>query len=190
MVVLSVGLCPHPSTAELAKRLGIEVNSYGYCASDPLDLVATSRPGIYVCGVAQGPKDIPDAVQQGSSAAASATALLGEARGSLISEPPQYIQRDVAGETPRIGVFICHCGINIAGVVNVEAVASYAETLPNVAYAARSMFACSTDHQTEIKRVIDEYRLNRVIVASCTPRTHEPLVPQHPQGRWLEPVPV
>ena len=175
MVVLSVGLCEHPSTAKLAKSLGVELNSYGFCASDKLDLVATSRPGIYVCGAAQGPKDIPDTVQQGSSAAASATALLAEARGSLISEPPLYTQRDVTGETPRIGVFVCHCGINIAGTVDVEAVASYAATLPNVAYAARSMFACSTDHQLEIKRVIEEQRLNRIIVASCTPRTHEPL---------------
>jgi heterodisulfide reductase subunit A-like polyferredoxin len=137
--------------------------------------VATSRPGVYVCGVAQGPKDIPDTVQQGSSAAGCATALLAEARGSMITPPPQYAERDVVGEAPRIAVFVCHCGINIAGVVDVEAVAAYARTLPDVAFASNCLFACSTDQQKEIKRVIEEQGINRVIVASCTPRTHEPL---------------
>jgi heterodisulfide reductase subunit A-like polyferredoxin len=175
MVVLSVGLCAHPSTGQLAKTLGIELNPFGFCSSDPMDLVATSKPGVFVCGVSQGPKDIPDTVQQGSSAAACATALLADARGTMISPPPVYEERDITGEKPRIGVFICHCGINIAGVVDVEAVTEYAKTLPGVAYATRAMFTCSTDQQKEIKRLIEEHRLNRVIVASCTPRTHEPL---------------
>ena len=175
MVVLSVGICAHPMTEELAKTLGVERNSFGFCASDPMDQVATSRPGIFVCGVSQGPKDIPDTVQMSSSAAACATALINEARGTLIPPPPVYEERDITGEPPRIGVFICHCGLNIAGVVDVEAVCEYTKTLPNVAYAARALFTCSTDHQKEIKRVIDEYKLNRVVVASCTPRTHEPL---------------
>jgi len=175
MVVLSVGLCPNPSTIRLAERIGIQLNEYDFCASDPLDVVASSRPGIYVCGVTQGPKDIPDSIQQGSSAAARATALLADARGSLVAPPPIYDERDVSGEEPRIGVFVCHCGINIAGVVNVEAVAGYARSLPNVAYASHCMFACSTDQQQEIKHAIKEHSLNRVLVAACTPRTHEPL---------------
>ena len=175
MVVLSVGLCPNPSAIRLAERIGIQLNEYGFCASDPLDVVATSRPGIYVCGATQGPKDIPDSVQQGSSAAARATALLADARGSLVAPPPIYDERDVSGEEPRIGVFVCHCGINIAGVVNVEAVADYARSLPDVAYVTHCMFACSTDQQQEIKHAIKEHSLNRVLVAACTPRTHEPL---------------
>lgn len=175
MVVLSIGLCPHRSTMKLAERLGIDLNSHGFCSTDALDLVATSRPGVYVSGVFQGAKDIPESVQQGSSAAACATADLSEARGTLIQVPPQPEERDVRGETPRIGVFVCHCGINIAGVVDVEEVARYVETLPNVVYSNHCMFACSTDQQNEIKRIIDENKLNRVVVASCTPRTHEPL---------------
>ena len=175
MVVLSVGLCPNPSTIRLAERIGIQLNEYGFCASDPLDMVATSRPGIYVCGATQGPKDIPDSVQQGSSAAARATALLADARGSLVAPLPIYDERDVSGEEPRVGVFVCHCGINIAGVVNVEAVADYARSLPDVAYATHCMFACSTDQQQEIKHAIKEHGLNRVLLAACTPRTHEPL---------------
>ena len=110
MLVLSVGLCAHPSTAELAKRLGVDLDPYGFTKTDPMDVVATSQPGVYVCGAAQGPKDIPDSVQQGSSAAACATSLLADARGSLIEPPPQYEERDIRGEKPRIGVFVCHCG--------------------------------------------------------------------------------
>ncbi len=175
MLVLSVGLCAHPSTAELAKRLGVDLNPHGFTLTDPMDVVATSQPGVFVCGAAQGPKDIPDSVQQGSSAAACATSLLADARGSLIEPPPQYEERDIRGEKPRIGVFVCHCGINIAGVVDTEAVAEYAKSLPGVEYAISPMFACSTDQQKEIKRAIEEYKLNRFVVASCTPRTHEPL---------------
>jgi heterodisulfide reductase subunit A-like polyferredoxin len=175
MVVLSVGLCPHPSTADLAKRLGVDLNSHGFCATDAMDVVATSRPGIFATGVSQGPKDIPDTVQQGSSAAACATGLLSDARGSLITPPPKYDERDVRGEAPRIGIFVCHCGINIAGVVDVKDVAEYARTLPGVAYATHCMFACSSDQQQGIREAIEENKLNRIIVASCTPRTHEPL---------------
>jgi heterodisulfide reductase subunit A-like polyferredoxin len=175
LVVLSVGLCPNTSTVQLAKRIGVSLNEHGFCASDPLDIVATSRPGIFVCGAAQSPKDIPDAVQQGSSAAAQATALLADARGSLVTAPCAHVERNVSGEEPCIGVFVCHCGINIAGVVDVEAVAEFARTLPDVKYATNCMFACSTDQLQEIKQAIKDHDLNRVVVASCTPRTHEPL---------------
>ena len=175
MIVLSVGLCANPSVVEAARQLGLEVDEHGFVVTDPLDMVATSRDGVYVCGVSQGPKDIPDSVQQGSSAAAKATALLSEARGTLVDPPELPEERDVSGEAPRIGVYICHCGINIASVVNVEEVAEYAATLPNVVYSDHCMFACSTDQQQEIKRVIEEHKLNRLLVASCTPRTHEPL---------------
>ena len=175
LVVLSVGLCPNPSFVQLAQRIGLRLNAHGFCATDPLDMVATSRPGIFVCGVAQGPKDIPDAVQQGSSAAERATALLADTRGSLVTAPPVPDERDVSKEEPRIGVFVCHCGINIAGTVDVEAVADYVRKLPDVAYATDCMFACATDQLQEIQDAIGAHNLNRVVVASCTPRTHEPL---------------
>ncbi len=175
MVVLSVGLCPNASTVQLAERLGVPLNEHGFCTSDPLDIVATTKSGIYVCGAAQSPKDIPDAIQQGSSAAAQATALLADARGSRVTAPSVHVERNVSGEEPCIGVYVCHCGINIAGVVDVEAVAEFAGTLPNVKYATNCMFACSTDQLQEIKQSIKDHALNRVVVASCTPRTHEPL---------------
>ncbi|MDY0042285.1 MAG: FAD-dependent oxidoreductase, partial [Desulforhabdus sp.] len=176
LAVLSLGLCAHPSSIKLATRLGVELDRHGFCKTNPLDQVETSRPGIYVCGVFQGPKDIPETVQQASSAAARATALLADSRGSLVRAKAKPVEeRDVSGEQPRVGVFVCHCGINIAGVIEVEQVAAYARSLPGVAYASDCMFACSTEQQKEIKRAIDEHRLNRIVVASCTPRTHEPL---------------
>ena len=175
LVVLSVGLCPNPSIVQLAQRIGLRLDGHNFCATDPLDLVATSRPGVYVCGAAQGPKDIPDSVQQGSGAAERATALLADTRGSLIAASSIPEERDVSKQEPRIGVFVCHCGINIAGTVDVEAVSDYVSTLANVAYATDCMFACSTDQLQEIKDAIRKHKLNRIVVASCTPRTHEPL---------------
>jgi heterodisulfide reductase subunit A len=84
-------------------------------------------------------------------------------------------ERDIGGEEPRIGIFVCHCGINIGSVVDVPAVVEYAKTLPNVAYAEENLYTCSEDTQKGITEKIREHNLNRVIVASCTPRTHEPL---------------
>jgi heterodisulfide reductase subunit A len=78
-------------------------------------------------------------------------------------------------EEIRIGVFICHCGINIGGVVDVPAVVEYASTLPSVVHAERNLYTCSSEGLESIKAAIKEHNLNRVIVASCTPRTHEPL---------------
>lgn len=112
---------------------------------------------------------------QASSAAGCVNTLLYKQRGTLISEktlPPEIF---VAGQPPRIGVFICHCGINIGGTVDVPDVTKYASTLPNVVLADRNIYTCSADTQTIIKEKIKQYNLNRVVVASCTPRTHEPL---------------
>ena len=175
LVVLSVGLCAHPSAKKLARQIGLKLDDHGFCVSDPLNMVKTSREGIYVCGSWQGPKDIPDSVQQGSSAAAQAMTLLSEARGTMIETAPMPKEREVSLEKPRIGVFICHCGINIAGVVDVKAVAEYARSLPDVVLAEDCMFACSTDQQNEIRKTILDQGLNRIVAAACTPRTHEPL---------------
>ena len=175
MIVLSVGLAPNSSALRLAKEIGLKMDEWGFITTDPLDTVATSHPGIYVCGAAQGPKDIPDSIQQAASAAARATALIADKRGSMIKSKHLPVERDVIGEQPRIGVFVCHCGINIAGVVDVEAVTDYVRSLPHVTYATHCMFTCSTDQQQEIKKAIKTHRLNRVLVAACTPRTHEAL---------------
>ena len=175
LVVLSVGLVHGASAKQLAAMMGVAVNEYGFWAADPLEKVSTSRPGIYVCGLSQGPKDIPDSVQQGSSASARAMLLLADVRGTMVREEARYEERDVSAEEPRIGVFICHCGSNIAGVVDVGDVAGYACTLPDVVLAEDCLFACSADQLKIIKNAISRQTLNRIVVASCSPRSHEPL---------------
>lgn len=175
IVVLSVGLEPHPDTKELAKKLGIDLNRYGFAVTDTFSPVSTSRPGVYTCGVFQGPKDIPSSVMESSAAACAAAIDLCAARGSMVQVREVPPERDVSEEAPRIGVFVCNCGINIASVVDVKAVASYAETLPGVVYTGDNLFTCSQDTQEKIRSVISEHKLNRVVVAACSPRTHEPL---------------
>ncbi|MHA1383554.1 MAG: FAD-dependent oxidoreductase [Candidatus Helarchaeota archaeon] len=175
MVVLAVGLNPTEGSIELSKAAGVELNEYGFCKTNSFSPVDTSRPGVYVCGVFASPKDIPETVTEASAAAGRVNALLAPARGKLVT-PKEYPEEiDVRGQPPRIGAFICHCGINIGGIVDVPAVVEYAKTLPNVVLADRNLYTCSADTQGIIKEKIKEYNLNRVIVASCTPRTHEPL---------------
>jgi heterodisulfide reductase subunit A len=173
LVVLSVGLEASPEVVELSRRLGVEVNAHRFTRTSPFAPVAASRPGIFVCGALQGPKDIPQSVTEASAAAAAAGELLAEARYSLALQKPEYPERDVTGEEPRIGVFICHCGTNIAGVIDVAALKEYAATLPGVSHAETSLFTCSQDSQKNIKDRIAEFKLNRIVVASCSPRTHE-----------------
>jgi len=172
LVVLSVGL---QAPRDLAEKFGIKLNRYGFCKTSGFKPLETSKGGIYVCGPFSEPKDIPESVAQGSGAAAKASALLSEVRGSMVTERKYPPEREIGYEEPRIGAFICHCGTNIGGVVNVPEVVEYARTLPGVAYAEENLYTCSQDTQERIKEVIRKYNLNRVVVASCTPRTHEPL---------------
>jgi heterodisulfide reductase subunit A len=175
MVVLSVGLAPNDAAVRLANVMGVELNGHKFAKTRDLAPVATNRDGIYVCGVFQGPKDIPQSVMEASAAAASATKNLSEARGTLIRAKQLPPELDVSGQTPRVGVFVCNCGINIGGVADVPAVREYARTLPHVVHVEDNLFTCSQDTQDKMKEVIKEKGINRVVVASCSPRTHEPL---------------
>jgi heterodisulfide reductase subunit A len=175
MVVLSVGLGIPQSSVEMARRLGIELNRYNFVETDPFAPVATSRPGIYTCGLFQGPKDIPGSITEASAAACAAGSNLVEARGTETESVEVPDEIDISEQDPRIGVFVCNCGINIGGVVDVPAVREYAQTLPYVALADENLFTCSQDTQERIKAVIQEHQLNRVVVASCSPKTHEPM---------------
>jgi heterodisulfide reductase subunit A len=134
MVVLSSGLEPPDRLRELGKKLGVRMEPNGFVWTDPARPLQASRPGVLVAGAASGPKDIPETVTQASGAAAEASQLLAEARGSLTVERTYPPERDVEGEEPRIGVFICHCGINIGGVVNVPEVVEHVKRLPYVVH--------------------------------------------------------
>jgi heterodisulfide reductase subunit A len=175
MVVLAVGLNPPDDAKQLAGVLGFELNEYEFAKTLPFKPSETTVPGIYVCGAFAAPKDIPETVVQASAAAAHTDILLADARGTMITQKEYVDEIKVSGDPPRIGVFICHCGINIGGYVDVPSVVEFAATLPNVEYTERNLYTCSADTQTKIKEKVLENNLNRVIVASCTPRTHEPL---------------
>jgi heterodisulfide reductase subunit A len=174
LVVLSVGMEVAPELMALAKTLGVSLNSDLFADTSSFTPVSTSKPGVFVCGAFQGPKDIPQSVMEASAAASAASEMLSAARYSLAKKKPVFAERDVAQEEPRIGVFVCSCGVNIASVIDVEAVRDYAQTLPHVAFVENNLFTCSQDTQELIKDRIREHQLNRVVVASCTPRTHEP----------------
>jgi len=175
MVVLSVGLEPCRDNRYLSGVFGIDLNGHGFCDTTIFDPLSTSRPGIFVAGSFTSPKDIPTTVAEASGVAAKAASVVAEERGTLATIKEFPPELDVGGQEPRVGVFVCHCGINIGGVVDVPGVVEYAKTLPNVAYAEDNLYTCSSDTQENIKEMIKKHHLNRVVVASCTPRTHEPL---------------
>ena len=175
MIVLSIGMETSPELIKLAKKLRIDLTAGNFCQTSSFEPVATSRKGIYVCGAFQGPKDIPQSVVDSSAAASAAGEILSTARNTLIQKKEVVPEVNVVNERPRIGVFVCHCGINIAGVVDVPAVAEYAGTLPYVEFATDNLYSCSQDTQDSMAKIIAEKGLNRVVVAACTPKTHEPL---------------
>ena len=175
MVVLSVGIGVPKDAVDLAKRLDIHLDPYTFTSTSSFDPVQTSRPGIFVCGAFQAPKDIPTSVIESSAAAAMAESLLANLRGSMTRTKEVPEELDVRGESPRIGVFVCRCGTNIAGVLDVLGIAQYARSLPYVVHVEDNLFSCSQDTQEKMTQIIKEQRLNRVVVAACSPLTHEPL---------------
>ncbi len=178
MVVLSTGLEISPETAALARTVGVELDEHRFTRTDSFHPVSTSVPGIYACGVFTGPKDIPQSVMEASAAASAATENLAAARNSRTRTVQVPAERDVRRQPPRIGVFVCNCGINIGGIVRVPEVAAYARRLPGVVYVEENLFTCSQDTQDKLSEVIRRENLNRVVIAACTPRTHEELFQQ------------
>ncbi len=175
LVILSVGFQVGREGIELAEKLGIDLNENRFVKTESFRPVATSREGVYVCGAFQGPKDIPQSVMEASAAASASSLLLSDARWTEAKVKEKPTERNILGERPRIGVFVCQCGINIGGIVNIPQVREYAKTLPYVVYVEDNLYTCSQDTQVKMAQVIKEQGINRVVVAACTPRTHEPL---------------
>ena len=175
LVVLSVGLQIPEHVKKLSSIAGVRLTSDSFVATSDFSPVSTSKKGIFTCGAFAGPKDIPQSVLEGSAAAAAVADILAPVRGELTQEKSFPEEREIGSEDPRVGVFVCHCGSNIAAVVDVEALADYAQQLPGVVHVERNLFSCSQDTQEQMIQTIKEKGLNRVVVAACTPRTHEPL---------------
>ncbi len=175
LVVLSVGLEPSKTASELAQKLGISLNKDGFCTTQEFSPALTDKEGIFVAGAFQAPKDIPESVTQASGSVSLVSGLLAHARGTMVEEKELVPEIDTTDEEPRVGVFVCHCGINVAGVADVSHLKEYAESLDDVVLAEQSLYACSRDSQEKIKELVKEHRLNRIVLAACSPRTHEPL---------------
>ncbi len=233
LVVLAGGLVPAPELGALATACGIDRTTEGFIDTARFTPLRTTKAGVFVCGTAQGPKDIPDSVAQGSGAASHAVGYIRngqlqrcvpnnnstvdedededvheveaelEAEASAEAETATAIamyegngQPDLHRSTtarsddelePRIGLFVCRCGTNIAGNVEVDQIVEQLETLPDILYCEATTYTCSQDTQERMKTVIAEHRLNRVVVAACTPRTHEPLFRATLQEAGLNP---
>lgn len=175
LVVLSIGMEIPESLRKLADKIGITLTENGFAASSSFRPVLSSKKGIFVCGAFAGPKDIPLSIAEGSAAAAAAAESLASARHSAANTQSFPSERDTAGEEARIGIFICHCGSNIAATVDIPRVAAYAAGLPLVTHVEDTLFACAPDTQELLVQRIREKKLNRIVIAACTPRTHESL---------------
>ena len=175
MVVLAAGMRPSQSTMDTAGILNVDLDSLNFCRTGTFEPFQTSNPGIYVAGAFQAPKDIPQSVMEASAAAGAAMRMLASERNTLTRKKELPPEKDFTGQDPRIGVFVCRCGINIAQTVDVAGLIERLKSIPGVVHAAENLFTCSQDTQSRIKQTIEENDLNRVIVASCTPRTHLPL---------------
>jgi heterodisulfide reductase subunit A-like polyferredoxin len=187
LVVLSVGMEISEPVRRLGQRLGIELDEHGFCHTVQFNPVETSRPGIFAVGPFREPKDIPESILEASGAAASAAAMISTQRFTRTILPEFPVERDVRTEAARIGVFVCHCGSNIAGYLDVPAVSEYAAGLEGVVYAESSLYTCSQDSIRHITETVKEYQLNRVVVASCTPLTHAPLFQDSIRAAGLNP---
>ncbi len=193
MVVLSVGALPPRGSRDLADLLGIELNTYGFCATDKFAPLETSRSGIYVCGAFASPKEISETILDAAGAAGDVMRLLSSEVGAQVYEheypflmggetPSLPPERDVAGEEPRVGVIICRCYPSIAGIVDTDALADFAAGLPGVVHVETTDYACLEEGQEQIRQALqtsgaskDSRSINRVVVAACSHRTHESL---------------
>ncbi len=187
MVVLSVGMEMSDSTRELAKRLDVEVDGHGFCKTVQYNPLQTSREGFYAVGPFREPKDIPESLLEASGAAAQAGVLLRKSRGTLTREAVFPTERDIIAENPKVAVFVCHCGTNIGGYLDVPKVTAYARGLPGVIHSEDPIYACSQDSVAQITEKIKEVGANRVVIASCTPLTHEPVFRKSMRSAGLNP---
>ena len=175
MVVRSVGLGANPSADQLIKDMGIKTDESSFVSTSSFHPVITSRDGVFVCGTIEAPKDIPTSVVEASACSGIVGSLLADARWKLTQTKELVSEIDIRGDAPRIGVFVCCCGTNIAGVIDVPSVVEYASTLGHVVYTEENLFACSQDSLDNLAKIIKKKKLNRIVLAACTPKTHEPL---------------
>ncbi|MBI2859513.1 MAG: CoB--CoM heterodisulfide reductase iron-sulfur subunit A family protein [Chloroflexi bacterium] len=187
LVVLSVGMVPSPGARDLMQAAGISSNAYGFCEVKPFQPGLTSRPGIFASGAFMAPMDIPESVASGSAAVSLCSELLSGERVPLAASLGPVSGRPSPDEDLRIGLFVCRCGANIGSVVNVPEVVDFGAGLRGVVYTQEDTYSCGVDAIRRMAETIKEKNLNRVVLAACTPRTHEPLFKETLKRAGLNP---
>jgi heterodisulfide reductase subunit A len=179
MLVVVPPLAPASSTHKLAERIGIKLDDKGFFQKKTGDShpLHTLRDGVFVCGAVQEEKGIDDAIIQSCAAAANAAALLAAERAKEIKSPPQKEPLPVKpGDEPAVAAVICRCGMNIAGLLDIDELAKYTESLPHVERVEITPFGCDG---VKVKELLQSRKYNRLVLGACSPRTHEPLFQLH-----------
>jgi heterodisulfide reductase subunit A len=196
MVVLSLGTVPPRSAKGLSEELGIELNEYGFCEADKFTPLETSAPGVYVCGTFLSPKEIAETFLDAVGAAGDVMRLMSDRLGSGASSreypflsrgdefPPE---RDVSDEPTRVGVFVCECTPSIDGVVDTQALVTFAAGLADVAHAEQLAYSCMEPDLGRMRQAIEAHKLNRVVVAGCSQRVYESLFQKAARQAGLNP---
>ncbi len=187
MVVLSVGMEIAPDVRQLGEKLDIRMDHNGFCQTEQYNPLQTSRAGVYAVGPFREPRDITESITEASGAAAAVGSFLARARDTQTRKEHFPAARDVSGEEARTAVFVCHCGKNIAGTVDVKAVQEYAGTLPGVVHTEHTVYACSQDSIAQITEKLKAIDANRLVIASCSPLTHAPLFESSMKTAGLNP---
>jgi heterodisulfide reductase subunit A len=202
MVVLAAGLQPPDSAGYLARMLGIQLNEHGFCKTDKFTPLQTTRPGVFVCGAFSSPKEIAETILDASGAAAEVMRLLNERLNTysysrewpFLSKETLPPERDVSSEPVRVGVFMCSCAGTITGealrshaTLDLHALAGQARQWPGVTHASVVATACFPETITEIKDLILKHNLNRVVIAACSNRTHDPIFQRAARQAGLNP---
>jgi len=187
MVALSIGLECAATARKLSREFNIELTPYGFCWSSPFSPLETSREGFLVCGTFGGPNDITESAMQASGAAADTLGILAKARSNHAPQKDYPVEKDVSGEAPKIGVFLCQCGDYIGKTVDVASLVQFAGGLPGVTYCDQRQYVCSEEFRDEIKKAIKAHGLNRVVIGSCSFFTHGSLFQETLREAGLNP---
>ena len=172
LVVLASGFEVGPAARDLAERLGLDLSRHHYPVTDPALPVATSRPGVFVCGAFQAPKDIPASLMEGSAAAACALLAAGGPQPeNLALDPPVP---EIPASPPRLGIFFCGWGPDVEQVIDGQAVQAYATDLPGVVISAAHPLECGPEGLAALAQQAAAAQVNRVVIAACTPMINEP----------------
>lgn len=174
MVVLSVGLEIREPTVKLARLAGIHLGPEHFASTSSFQPVLSSKKGIYICGAFSGPKNISMSIEQGSAAAAEVASLLMPARNTTTGL--RHFPKEKTLKFPvKIGVFLCHCGNNISETIDLKTVRKKTAALESVSHVEEVLFGCSQDSRELIIDLVRSLGLTRIVIAACSPKSHEEL---------------